>query len=335
MTLRSCGGPAATPAGEAMEKVWEIKDPDAYRRRKKVPAGPRPAPPEQKDPAKAYNLSMFYWGGGQLYNDQLGKGGVFMVLMLLVFGGTVLGIIYRVELYEFLHIRSISRSRSFLAAEVLLFAVLLFWVSNAADAYGSAARSRKTRFRGVPSRVTPFLGSLALPGWGQFLNGQPVKGSIFSVLAVIASFSVLSVILTFLAWPLLDAGDARFIIEGIAAVCLLLIPLVPLLWTFSAYDALKVSHDDLLKEPLWERIKAAYYRGRTQGIVRGVFPQIKGTIMLVLLLAMFVIIVHYWFPIGFYAKLLSSVQTLLRDRGMTIVPELIDRLLAVMAAMGR
>jgi len=57
--------------------------------------------------------------------------------------------------------------------------------------------------------------------------------------------------------------------------------------------------------------------------------------MLILYLAFFVIVVHYWFPVGFYAKLLSSTQTLLRDRGMTIVPELIDRLLAFMAEMGR
>ena len=67
-----------------MEKVWEVKDPKAYLQGKKAPTGPRPAPAEQKDPARAYNLSMFYWGGGQLYNDQLRKGGAFMVLMLLV-----------------------------------------------------------------------------------------------------------------------------------------------------------------------------------------------------------------------------------------------------------
>jgi len=318
-----------------MEKVWEIKDPEAYMRGKKAPSGPRPAPREDKDPAKAYNLSMFYWGGGQLYNDQLVKGGIFMVLMVLVFGGTVLGIVYRAELYEFLNNRSISRSQAFLAVEVLLFLVLLFWVSNAADAYRTAARTRKTRFSGVSSNVTPFLGALLVPGWGQFLNGQPIKGSIFSVLAFITAFSVMSVVLTFLAWPLLDANDARFLVEGISAVCLLLAPLAPLLWTFSTYDAYVVSRDDLLKEPLWERIKAAYYRGRTQGWVRGVFPQIKGTFMLVLFLVFFVIVVHYWFPLGFYAKLLSSVQTLLRDRGMTIVPELIVKLLAVMASPGR
>jgi len=318
-----------------MEKVWEIKDPEAYMRgKKKTPSGSRPAPTEQKDPARAYYLSMFYWGGGQLYNDQLRKGAVFMVSQLLVLAGIILFAIYNDELLQFLRENGISLSHAFLGGEVLLFLVLLFWVSNAVDAYRTAARTRTTRFRGVPSRITPFLGSLAVPGWGQFQNGQPVKGSIFSVLAVISVFSVLAVVLTFLAWPLLDATDTRFLVEGISAVCLFIVPLVPLLWALGAYDALKVSHDDLLKEPLWERIKAAYYRGRTQGWVRGVFPQIKGTIVLVLLLAFFVLVVYYWFPLGFYAKLLSSVQTLLRDRGMTIVPELIDRLLAVMAAMG-
>ena len=320
--------------GEIMDKVWEIKDPDAYLRKKKAHSGPRPAPAEQKDPARAYSLSIFYWGGGQLYNDQLVKGTAFLVSLLLVTAGIVLFAIYNEELLRFLRERGVSLSDAFFTGEVLLFCIVLFWVSNAADAYRTSARTRKTRFPGVSSRVTPFLGSLVLPGWGQFLNGQPLKGSIYSVLAVISIFSVISVILTFLAWPLLDDTDARFLAEGIAAVCLFIAPLVPLLWALGAYDALKVSSDDLLKEPLWERIKAAYYRARTQGIVRGVFPQIKGTVMLVLFLAFFVIVVHYWFPVGFYAKLLASVQTLLRERGMTIVPELIERLLAMMAERG-
>jgi len=316
-----------------MDKVWEIKDPASYLRKK--PTGPRPTPREEKDPSKAYNLSMFYWGGGQLYNDQLVKGAVFLVSQALVLAGAVLFVIYDNELLRFLRASGASLSSMFLGGEALLFSILLFWVSNAADAYRSAARTRKTRFRGTNNRVAPFLGSLVVPGWGQFLNGQPIKGSLFSVLAVIESFSILSVAFTFLAWPLLDSGDARFVIEGIFAVCLIIAPTAPLVWTLSSYDAFTVSHDDLLKEPLWERIRAAYYRGRTQGWVRGVFPQIKGTFLLVLLLTFFVIVVYSWFPTGFYAKLLASTQALLRGRGMTIVPELIGRLLALMAAMGR
>ena len=316
-----------------MEKVWEIKDPESYLRKK--PTGPRPAPREEKDPSKAYNLSMFYWGGGQLYNDQLVKGAVFLVSQALVLAGAVLFVIYDHELLRFLRASGPPLSSMFLVGEALLFLLILFWVSNAADAYRIAARTRKTRFRGTNSRVAPFLGSLVVPGWGQFLNGQPIKGSLFSVLAVIESFSILSVAFAFLAWPLLDSGNARFVSEEIFAVCLIIAPTAPLVWTLSAYDAFKVSHDDLLKEPLWERIKAAYYRGRTQGWVRGVFPQIKGTFLLVLFLTFFVIVVYYWFPTGFYAKLLASMQALLRDRGMTIVPELIGKLLERMAAMGR
>jgi len=277
---------------------------------------------------------MFYWGGGQLYNDQLVKGAVFLVSQAFVLAGAALFVIYDNELYRFLRASGASLSSMFLGGEALLFSILLFWVSNAADAYRSAARTRKTRFRGTNNRVAPFLGSLVVPGWGQFLNGQPIKGSLFSVLAVIESFSILSVAFTFLAWPLLDSGDARFVIEGIFAVCLIIAPTAPLVWTLSSYDAFKVSRDDLLKEPLWERIRAAYYRGRTQGWVRGVFPQIKGTFLLVLLLTFFVIVVYSWFPTGFYVKLLASTQALLRGRGMTIVPELIGRLLALMAAMG-
>jgi TM2 domain-containing membrane protein YozV len=314
-----------------MEKVWEIKDPEAYLGKRKTSARATPPLREEKDPARAFSKSMLAWGLGQLYNDQLGKGAAFLVMMLLMFGGTVLGTIYRYEIYRLLLNHGISRSRAYLAAEVLLFAALLFWVSNAIDAYRGAARTRRTRFCGVTSRVTPFLGSLLVPGWGQFLNGQPVKGSIFSVLAVIASFSVFSVVLTFLVWPLLDGGDTRFAVEGISAVCLFLTPLVPLLWTFSAYDALTVSREELLKEPLGERIKAAYYRARNQGIVRGIFPQIRGTFLLVLLLAIFVIVVIYWFPVEYYVGLLKSLQKRLGDRGLSIVPALIDNLLARIA----
>ena len=315
------------------QKVWVIKDPEAYLGKKKTGRA-TPPPQEEKDPAQAYSKSMLAWGLGQLYNDQLEKGAAFLFLMLLMFGGTVLGMIYRDEIYQFLLSHGISRSRAYLATEVLLFAALLFWVSNAIDAYRGAARTRRTRFRGVTSRVTPFLGSLLVPGWGQFLNGQPIKGSIFSVLAVIASFSVFSVVLTFLVWPLLDGGDARFTVEGISAVCLFITPLVPLLWTFSAYDALKVSHEELLKEPLGERIKAAYYRARNQGIVRGIFPQIRGTFLLVLLLAIFVIVVIYWFPAEYYLRQLRSLHKLLGDRGLSIVPALIDNLLALIVRAG-
>ncbi len=316
-----------------MEKVWEIKDPDSYLRKKTVVR--RGPAVEEKDPAKAYSLSLLCWGGGQLYNNQLAKASIFLITMalLLVFG--VLGAINFSELLKFLRERKISLSDAFLYLETALFFILMLWIFNAGDAYHFARRTRRKPYRGVNSKLTPALASLVLPGWGQFLNGQQLKGSLYAGLSVVGIFSVLSVVLTYLAWPLLDASDTRFLVEGISSVSLVIVPFVPLLWLFGAYDALMVSRDDLKKEPLWERIKAAYYRGRSQGWVRGVFPQIKGTLLLFLTLVFFVIVVFFWSPKEFYAEQLTIVKRALSGRGMTIVPGLIDRLLAWMAGAGR
>src|SRR5574341_317797 len=188
-----------------MEKVWEIKDPDAYLTRKTTVA--RKGPVVEKDPAKAYSLSLFCWGGGQLYNDQPAKGGVFLIAMALLLTGAVLVAVNGDNLLQYLRERGISLSDAFLVLEIVLFFIILFWVVNAGDAYHHARRTRKTPFHGVNSKLSPLLGSLVLPGWGQFLNGQQLKGSLFTGLAIVGIFSVLSVVLTYLAWPLLDASD--------------------------------------------------------------------------------------------------------------------------------
>ena len=315
-----------------MEKVWEIQDPDELPRKREAKPAKQPEPArDERDPAKAYSLSVFVWGLGQLYTDQIVKGAAFMVLMLLFVAGTVLSLSFWDTVLVFLVMRDLSLAGAFLDLEVLLFCVLLFWTYNAGDAYHQAAKMRKTRFRGVSSRVLPLFCSLVIPGWGQFLNGQPVKGGIYRSLWVLGLFSILTVPAVVLAWPFLEDTGSRFIIEGVFAVSVLSAPLLPLLWALSCHDALKVSRDDLLKEPHTERLKAAYYRGRTQGWVRGVFPQVKGTFLLVLFLAFFVIVVNYWFPKGYYVEQLTHLRASLAKQGMIIMPELIGRILAAMS----
>jgi len=316
-----------------MGKVWEIKDPDALLTELATKRGRKQAPrprPDEKDPGKAYSLSVLHWGGGQLYNDQF-KGAVFLALMLLVVAGTVLSAIFFDEVLAFLHSRGISNAETFLGAEVFLLCILLFWSFNAADAYHGAARTRRTPFPGIQSRILPVLGSVVFPGWGQFLNGQPLKGSIYASLAVLGIFSSLALVVTLLAWPSLDPSDARFIVEGIFAVSLVAAPIFPPVWALSVHDAFKVSGDEIKKEPLWERIKAAYYRGRTQGFVRGVFPHFRLTLLLVLVLALLVMTVRYSFAKGFYIDWLKQLSSYLSSQGMTIVPELISRLLELLA----
>jgi TM2 domain-containing membrane protein YozV len=273
---------------------------------------------------------MLHWGGGQLYNDQF-KGAVFLAMMLLVVAGTVLSAIFIDEVLEFLHGRGISNAEIFLGAEVLLLCILVFWSYNAADAYHGAARSRRTPFSGMPSRILPVLGSVVFPGWGQFLNGQPLKGSIYASLGVLGIFSFLALVATLLAWPSLEPSEARFITEGIFAVSLFAAPIFPPVWALSVHDAFKVSGDEIKKEPLWERIKAAYYRGRTQGFVRGVFPHFRLTLSLVLVLVLLAMAIRYSFAKGFYIDWLKQFHSYLSSQGMTIVPEFISRLLELLA----
>jgi TM2 domain-containing membrane protein YozV len=311
-----------------MEKIWEIPDPDELLHIRKTGTTTKQVPVrEEKDPAKAYTLSTVVWGLGQFYTDQIGKGALFMVLMLFAAAGTVFSFFYWDTVLVFLVLRDLSLSGAFLNLEILLFCLLLLWTYNAGDAYHQAAKGRITRFHGVSSRVSPALCSLMVPGWGQYLNGQPVKGGIYRSLSVFAIFSLLSTPAVILAWPYLENTNSRFIVEGIFAVSVLGAPLLPLLWALSVHDAFKVSRDDLLKERLWERLKAAYYRGRTQGWVRGIFPQVKGTFLLVLFLALFIIVVYYWFPKGYYLEELTHLRSSLGRQGMTIVPEMIGRIL--------
>ena len=314
-----------------MEKVWVIETPQERIRRRRAKHEQEWGPSIEKDPARAYTLSLIFWGGGQLYNDQLVKGTVFLSMMMLCCAGAILSVVYADFLVEFLRSRGASAASLFLAAEVLFFCLLIFWTYNAGDAYHAAAKTRKKAFPGVQSRVAPLLCSLLVPGWGQFLNGQAMKGSIFAGLSVLGFFSLGSIPAILAFWTSLEVSEARMIIEAVFAISVLYAPLFPVIWVFGAFDAWKVSYDELKKEPLWERIKAANNRRRTQGWVRGVFPHIRLTAVLGLVLTVCALIILFSFPAGYYAGWMTDAQTRLQKEGMTLVPDLIGKVLSFLA----
>jgi TM2 domain-containing membrane protein YozV len=312
-----------------MEKVWVVNDPDQYFPSKNTSRiSPELSHPFEKSPAVAYSLSLLFWGAGQIYNGQKRKGQRFLALMLLSITGAALSLAFWRPLLQMLRSYYISCLSIFIAAEVLFFVALVFWSYNASDAYHTAVRARRTPFTDVPSSIYPVLCSLIIPGWGQHLNGQPAKGSFFACFSLFSVFSVVSVPAILLAWPSLEASEIRRTIEGIFTLMVLFVPLIPVLWIFGSYDAFKVSIDDLKKEPLLDRIKYANNRRRTQGLVRGVIPHIRSTIFLLLLLALLYIISSHIFPKNFYIDHLAEAQAWLRNRGMTIVPMLIGKLLS-------
>ena len=319
-----------------MERVWVIHYPDDQPQGHKTRRLTKEAlPSDGRNPAAAYSLSLLFWGGGQLYNDQREKGLLFLFLMLFFFSGTVLSLLHGASLLQVLRAHNISPADAFLIAELLFFCALLFWTYNAGDAYHRAVKARTMPFAGIRSRSYPFLCSLLLPGWGQFLNAQPVKGSVFAGLSILGIFSLLSIPVVLMVWPSLEASKARFIIEEIFAITVLFAPLIPFLWIFGSFDALKVSLDDIKKETFFDRIQYANNRRRTQGWVRGVFPHIKSTVALGLLLVFFLIVAWRDFPRNYYCDQLEHARVRLQEQGMTIVPELMARVLLRMASAGK
>jgi TM2 domain-containing membrane protein YozV len=308
-----------------MERVWLIEDPDEKPR---IRIRDRGALSDEKSPAVAYSLSLLLWGAGQFHADLVVKGLAFFFLMLLVAGGAVIAVLHHEPLLSLLRSMGIARSDAFLLGEFLLLAVLVFWAYNAADAYHLAAQERSRPFTGVKNRIFPLLCSLLFPGWGQYLNGQPVKGGVYASLSMIELFALLSAFLTLAAWPFLEPSGSRDIIEEVFTTAVLVALPMPFIWLFGCYDALKVSLDDYLKEPLFERMKAMNNRRRTQGWVRGVFPRIGNIFALTLILIVFVAAAYRAFPEGYYLSLLDQIRRDLQHRGMTIVPEIIRTMYA-------
>jgi TM2 domain-containing membrane protein YozV len=318
-----------------MDKVWVIEDPDEYlkpRRTQRITKEIHPL--EEKDPALAYTLSLLFWGAGQLYNGQRTKGLSYVCLMLYCIAAALLAIMFDPEIPSYLRFYGISPAQVVLGAACLLCLILIFWVSNASDAYHTAVKARKTPFAGVSSRAYPVLCSLFVPGWGQFLNGQPIKGGLFAGCAVLSVFSLLSVLSILQVWPSLESSDSRLIVEEVLMLSLFLLLPMPALWIFSAFDAWKVSQDDIKKAPLLERLTAANNRRRAQGWVRGVFPQVKTTVLLALLLILLLIFINqYYFPRNFYYRYLVEVQRWSSKQGMVLIPDHISRIMAVLSSM--
>ncbi|HET7319618.1 MAG TPA: hypothetical protein VFK23_10815, partial [Nitrospirota bacterium] len=291
------------------------------------------SPRNEKDPALAYTLSLLFWGSGQLYNGMRTKGLVYACLALYGNALAILLFTFQEELPLYLRFFSISPAQAMLAAELLLFLFLFFWISNASDAYHTAIKARRTPFTGVSGRAWPMICSLFVPGWGQFLNGQPVKGGLFAVIAAFGIFSLASVMGILSVWHFLEDSSYRLIVEGVLLLSLFSLLPMPFLWALGSFDAWKVAQDDIKKEPLLERLRAANNRRRDQGWVRGVFPQIKRTLLLAAILTILAaVIARYYLPWSYYREYVVDTMRLSAKQGMVLIPEFLRRIIAVLPA---
>jgi TM2 domain-containing membrane protein YozV len=307
------------------DRVWVLEDPDERPRVRKTPAV---APPRrQTNPAVAFTLSLLIWGAGQIYNRQ-GKSGFLLILLMVNFYmDPVLIWVYRESFTIFLGAVTITSSQLLMVIGAFYCSGLIVWLFNAEHAYYGANKTRTEAFRGIESAFLPAACSLLIPGWGQFLNGQARKGTLFLMFALIGLVAVPALLIIPFFWPRLDTPADHLFWETILVAALVLSPLMLLIWPLNSFDALKVSRDDTKKEPVLKRLEYANNRRRMYGWGRGVFPYFKQTLVLGLFLALCLTVAYYQFPREYYAARLQSLQVQLSRQQMVLIPRLIDRFL--------
>ncbi len=311
------------------DKVWEIKDPgekmlfvDETKKARTVKR------PEQKNPAVAFTLSLLFWGGGQFYNDQVRRGVLFFLLMIIYSAVIFVLVFARETLAGYLSYERISMDTVFITLGLFYAVGVLLWAFNADQAYHRAARGRREPFTGVDSKVTPALCSLLVPGWGQFLNGQGKKGGVFLGLASVSLLSVASILGVTLLWTYFEVERYRLLFEMILVIALLYTPFIPIVWLISAFDALKVSIDEVKKESFIKRLKYANYRRKMHGL-RGIIPHFKITVALGVLLITLLAAGFFLSPQKYYIPRLKGLHVRLVNQNMVIIPYIIEKLIHV------
>lgn len=320
------------------QKVWVIDDPsmqetperirrnDPSSERKQADSRPLSAA-SVKSPALSFSLSMVVWGSGDLYIGAYRPGSIFLAAMLFFYAPLFAMVFFR-------NAASLFVDRIGLPAEVLaagggiyLLAGLICWLANAVGAYYRTIRLRTEVFRGVDNVLWPLCGSILFPGWGQFLNGQPIKGLFFLLCGVAGIFAAFVLAVTLFLWPGLEAGPAGPDFEICLVAASTLFPLSLLMWIFSAYDSF-ICWKELSIEKQWRYSTGR--RVRQRKFLKNLVP--RWTAILALLLALSV--GYQWVPAGYYRHVLEKIRIETKNRNMVLIPELITRAIDFMDGKG-
>ena len=318
------------------QKVWVINDQDWHRSTKPEPmveppaaapplAGPPPQPqsvpiPPQKNPALAFSLSLPLAGGGLCYLGEKRPGAYCMAGMAFFCALLATLLLYRGALVHLLARHDLQAWPFTLAAGIFFLAGLLFWQGAAVAAYYRALRQRSEPFLGGGRALWPLLGSLLLPGWGQFLNGQPRKGLCFLPCGLLAFLSLFVLGVTRGLWPLLRSEPGRRLVELYLTAALLLLPLFLLLWLVGAYDAFRSCQRQQRKKMC---LNNPGYRPGGRKVLRALVP--RGSAVLGLLLA--ISLGMQFIPKTYYRQSLQRARLEMLHNRVEILPGLVQELL--------
>lgn len=127
-------------------------------------------------PLIAATLSLLVCGAGQLYNGQRDLALLYFATEVWVAAADWCLWKIWAPLAGLLGLFDIQRGDMMLVTAACNYLFLLFIGVNALQAFRDAAGMEPTG--GLRRPLVSSLASLALPGWGQFLNAQPLKGAL-------------------------------------------------------------------------------------------------------------------------------------------------------------
>lgn len=316
------------------QKVWVIPDRDWNEPAKKsAPAAPLAETPEveestpqaespRKNPALSFSLSLVVWGGGYRYLGEKRASAIYMAAMGL-FSVLLWGQMFFLKAEAGLLARlGLTPAAVALEVAAFFFAGLILWSVNAVTAYFRTVRGWPDPFLGVEKGIWPLCASLFLPGWGQFLNGQPLKGLFFLLFGMLEFFTLFVFALTRSFWPLLQGDPARRIFEVYLGGAVLLLPLFLLAWIVAAYDAFRANQKQQRKRLCR---KNPGYRPGGPKIARALIP--RGSAILGLLLA--ISLGMQFCPKQFYRHSLERVRVEMLKSHVEVIPELVQKVVGV------
>ncbi|MCI0370506.1 MAG: hypothetical protein L0214_03785 [candidate division NC10 bacterium] len=303
-------------------KVYVIGDPLAEIPQK--PPGAAGAAP-LRDPARAASFSLFLWGGGQLYNGQRAIADWLLLLQILLAGSLIVGGIYwpLPASWLDLHFRFDTTAPALVTLFFLWGAV--GWVWGTYHAYRAVDRCSREPFAGKEREGMAALCSFAVPGWGQYLNGQPRKGAAFQALVLLEELAWLTLLAVHSGFESLQRPENRAVAETALLWAAAALPLLAFARVLSAYDAFKVARYPGLRRNPWLRMKFAWTRYRTgmASQLPGAKRRIRALVLIVLLVLADLLAIFYG-PRSFYTDQAAWLARHLRGKGMAQVPALLD-----------
>jgi hypothetical protein len=191
-------------------------------------------------PAVASTLSLWVWGLGQFYNGDRKMGILFFLCQLQVIA--VHYMLYEIwaGVRQAAQLFFVSESELLLYIAAADFCLIFFMAFNVAQAY-RGAESRGGEFDGIHLPIVSGLASTLVPGWGQVLNGQLGKATLFLSAFLLQAYLVVGYLYSPFYRIVMELDPEQILLKNAISAGMVLLFGTALCWLISAYDAFLVA----------------------------------------------------------------------------------------------